>query len=97
MKIYRDEVDSLRAENGRLRARVEELEATMESTKVKLEWRVGWGDVAWVTIVLLVICAAIWALFFIGRGIDAPVLRGAGCIIVAFCWWCVAFVRRVPR
>lgn len=97
MKIYRDEVDSLRAENSRLRARVEELEAALESRKVKMGWRIVWVDVAWIAIVGIVICAAIWSLFFIGRGFDAPVLRGAGCIAVAFCWWCVAFVRRVPR
>ena len=109
---YRDETETLSAENDRLRAKVAEMEekATIKTEKVPMRWHVGWlsddrGFAASVCAALYALAVVVVGLAIVGHWVDTgslpPVtpkgIRFSVVMAVLALAWCLAFVRRVPR
>ena len=107
---YRDETETLRAENARLLDRVAKMEATMKAEEATMRWSVGWMDSG--RGIVAAVCATLYAVFtlsgvlvvvghWVNTGglppIGAPGLRLAAVMAVLALAWSLAFVRRVPR
>jgi hypothetical protein len=108
MSDYRSEVESLRAENERLTARVAELEAKPMVEKVPTRWVVQWkkaGDLAGFFAFCGSAIAVGYVLFSMRSYVidaripfSAPIeRRGLLVFSILVLAWCLAFVRRVPR
>ena len=101
----RDEVDSLRDENSRLRARVEELEAALAkqamkkavATKPSMRWAIVTEGPGGRWFAFTNVCNTLVVVLDAFDGSHGPwrVARAVWCA-VAWAFWALAFVRRVP-